>query len=159
MDRLGNYIPPHVIKERIFVSGGAFLKVHQFGKEQPKKRMFFILNKNPKKDDRVIIVNPTTQIEKRKKYRSSEVLVEIKPDEYQPMKEDSIVDCESYNIWNKQELENKIGAGEIELLQQLPESLLKRLRIAVSKSKTLAPVDKRLVLGEEEMLSSPNTED
>jgi len=118
MERIGNHIPLDVIKKQILVSGGAFLKTHQFRRESEKKRPFFILNLHPEKDNKLITVNPTTKIERRKRYRAAEVLVEITPDEYSGVQEHSIVDCESYIIWYKPVFETQIQ--EMQPLEPLP---------------------------------------
>lgn len=153
MEHIGDYISPDVIKNLIFVLGGVFLKSHQFRDESPQKRPFFILNANPKKDNRLVIVNPTTNITGRKKHRPAEVLVEIKPDEYSGVQEHSIVDCDSYIIWYKPVFETQIQ--EMQPLEPLPPLILERLRTAISKSMTLAAMDKRLVVGEEETADPP----
>lgn len=150
MEHIDDHISPDIIKNLIFVPGGAFLKSHQFRDESPQKRPFFILNTNPKKDNRLVIVNPTTNITGRKKHRPAEVLVEIKPDDCSAIDRRSIIDCESCEIWHKLIIERQIEMGKIEPLQSLPQVLLGRIRKAISLSKTLAPIDKRLVLGEEE---------
>jgi len=157
MEGVGNHIPPDFIKKQIFISGGAFLRIHQFINEPPQKRRFFVLNKNPESDSKIITVHATTQIEKRKKHRPPEVLVEIKPEEYPALTEHSIIDCESYIVWYKPILESQIEKGNIQPLQQLPTLKLKELRNAIGRSKTLAPIDKRLVIGEEEIMDSTSS--
>jgi len=157
MERVGNHIPREFIKKQVFVSGGAFLKIHQFKNEPPQKRRFFVLNKNPEADNRIITVHATTQIQKRKKHRPPEALVEIKPEEYPELTEHSIIDCESYIVWYKPDLESQIQKGKIQPLQKLPANKLKELRNAIGRSKTLAPMDKRLVVGEEEIMDSSSS--
>ena len=148
-ERLLNSFPPERVKKAILVPGGAFRKKHEFKDEGEKKRFFFILNKSPEKDDRLIIVYATTKIKKRKKHRPSEVLVEITTDEYPSLEKRSVIDCESYVIWRRLVIEDEINKYKVEPLQPLPASILERLRNAISFSRTLAPVDKRLVLEEE----------
>jgi len=157
MERVGNHLPSDFIKKQIFVPGGAFIKIHQFINEPPQKRRFFVLNKNPESDNKIITVHASTQIEKRKKHRQPEVLVEIKPEEYPELTEHSIIDCESYIVWYKPVLESQIKKGKIKPLQQLPTLKLKELRNAIGRSKTLAPIDKRLVVGEEEIMDSTSS--
>ena len=150
MERLGEHFPKHTLEKSIFIEGGAFLiKQYEFRNEGLKDRRFFILNKNPSIDSVIITVHVTTKIETRKAVRPPEVLVEIKCDEYMSLGKDSIVDCESYNVWNKKILCEKIAKGEIEVLSQLPVKILNKLRTAISNSKTLSPIDKRLIFPEE----------
>lgn len=154
MDKLGEHFPEELIEQSIFVEGGAFLKKsHQFRNEPPKHRLFFILNKNPKKDNRIITVHATTKIESRKKVRLANVLVKITATEYNGLKEDSIVDCESYIVWHKSTLQNHIKSGNIEPLKSLPAPLLEQLRRAIGYSKTLAAIDKRLIIYEDKQTS------
>src|SRR3972149_464148 len=131
-ERLGDYLPSHIIESQIFVEGGAFLKKkHQFGNESPKSRCFFILNKTPQKDNEIITVHPTTQIEGRKAARPPEVLVEIKAGEFDAIKQDSIVDCDSYKVWNKSHIRAGIKDRTIEALHRLPSEILGKLKKAV----------------------------
>ena len=119
MEHLLDSFPPERIKKAIFISGGAFRTEHEFKSEGGKKRFFFILNKCPEKDDRLVIVYATTQIKKRKKHRPSEVLLEISPSEYSPLRKNSIIDCESYVIWRRSKLEGEIDEHRVEPLQPL----------------------------------------
>ena len=153
MARLLDSFPPERIKREVFVSGGAFRKKHEFKSEGEKKRFFFILNRFPKEDDRLIIVTATTQIEKRKQHRPLKVLVEITPREYSPLERNSVIDCESAFVRPRQLLEKEIHDHQIEPLVPLRVSILKRLCEAISHSRTLAPIDKQLVLGEENQVS------
>ena len=148
-ERLFNSFPCGHIRKAVFVPGGAFRKKHEFRNEGDKKRFFFILNRYPEKDDRLIIVTTTTKIKKRRKQRLHEVLVEITHGEYSSLEKHSVIDCESYIIWRRSILEDEINKHKIEPLQPLPASILERLRNAISFSKTLATMDKRLVLEEE----------
>jgi len=148
-EHLLNSFPPDRIQKAIFVPGGAFRKKHEYRDEGQKKRFFFILNESPEKDDRLILVTPTTKIKERKQRRSAEVLVEITPQDYFPLQSNSVIDCESCLVQRKDLIEEQIRRHEIEPLQPVPQTILDHLRRAVSFSKTLAPIDKRLVLGEE----------
>jgi hypothetical protein len=151
MDKLGDNFPKELIEKSIFIKGGVFLKKkHQFRSELPKPRIFFVLNTQPQNDDRIITVHATTKIESRKKVRISEVLVEIKPDEYEELKDFSIVDCESFIVWRKIELQKCIKSGDIIPLKTVSENLLNKLRVAIANSKTLATIDKRLIIPEDE---------
>ena len=148
-EHLLNSFPPDRIQKAILVPGGAFRRKHEYRDEGQKKRFFFILNESPEKDDRLILVTATTKIQERRQRRTGEVLVEITPHEYCPLESNSVIDCESCLVQRKDLIEGQIRRHEIEPLQPVPQAILKRLWRAVSFSKTLAPVDKRLVLGDE----------
>ena len=85
-------LPPEIVAKQIVVSGGAYRKYHKYGTETKgsKYRFFFILNKTPENDEKLIIVTSTTQITKRCKERFHKVLVRIGPDEYNSFDEDSL---------------------------------------------------------------------
>lgn len=146
MEHLGNGIPKEFIAKLIFVEGGSFLKNnHQFQNEPPKDRRYFILNKDPQNDNTIVTVHATTQKEKRKAVRSENVLVEIGNGECSAITQNSIIDCESWKVWPKTQLIDLVNDGTIESLDTLPPEILAKLRIAIGNSKTLYPIDKRLI--------------
>lgn len=152
MERLGEHLSPYTKEAAIFIERGAFLwKKYQFrfGEGIAKDRRFIILNKYPEKDDVIIAVPTTTQIDNTKAARPPEVLVEIKETEWISLPEDSIVDCESKEVWPKTKLQERISKGKIEVLSQLPLKKFNELREAVGKATTLYPVDKRLIFPED----------
>lgn len=152
MDHLGSHFPADTIRQQILMPGGAFIiKSHQFESEPEKPRRCFILNRDPARDDALIIVFATTNIVGRKACRPPAVLVEFGPSQYSGLPKPSIVDCESYKVWHRPRIEKQIADGKIEALPRLPQGVLDQLRTAISNSKTLAPIDKRLVVGEEEV--------
>ena len=149
MGKLGDEFPDKLVERGIFIEGGAFLKKgHQFKDEKPKPRTFFVLNAQPETDEIIITVHATTKIESRKKVRTPEVLVEIKEGEYEDLREFSIVDCESFIIWRKKTLQDNIKSGNIIPLKTVSKTLLIKLRKAIANSKTLATIDKRLIIPE-----------
>jgi hypothetical protein len=153
-------MPPHLIESQILISGGAFKMKYQFGSEEPKPRLFFVL-KSPVRDDYLFMVTATTEIRRRKKRfrHDREALVIITPSEYNALKQTSLFDCGSpiHNV-RKAEVIARISKYEVQPLPQLPDHLLERLRNAVSRSKRLTSNQKRLVLGDEESVgpSYPN---
>ena len=142
---------PEFISKHIFVPGGAFRKYHEFRDEGEKNRFFFILNRNPQKDDVIVLVTASTKIKKLKQqYRDRpEVLVTIGPREYEPLPVLSIVNCEAARAELKSNIQQAIDAQKIEYLRPLPAEILRKLCDAIAKCKVIPPEDKRLVLGEE----------
>ena len=150
MTRLFQAFPSDYIRDQIYIQGGAFRKKHQFATEGEKSRFFFILNLEPKEDDELIIVTTTTKIEGRRKYRRTEVLVDLSPDDYEPLEVNSIIDCESASdSWEKSVLDNAIDRGKVEALRPIPQVILDRLCKAIASAKTLTVAQKRLILGDD----------
>ena len=106
------------------------------------------LNKNPQGDEAIVTVHATTRKDTRKAVRLPDVLVEINAGEHHAIKEDSIIDCESWKVWKKSILIDGINKKQIEALDVLPPKILEKLRAAIGKSKTLYPIDKRLIFPE-----------
>jgi len=150
-ERLGNHIPPSVIKSQIYANKAFLYKDYQFGIEYPRDRRFFILNQNPLGDSAIITVHATTNIAMRKAARKNlpEVLVEIPKGTRSYIPKDSIVDCESYIVWRKQKLEKEIESGIITSLEPLPTDKMKQLYQAISLSRTISDMDIRLILEDE----------
>ena len=153
-------MPPKLIESQILVSGGAFKMKYQFGSEELKPRFFFVL-KNPQKDDWLFMLTTTTEVRRRKRrYRHDpEALVIITRNEYNPLRQTSLVDCGMPICVLKARVIEEISKHEVQPLARLPDHLVERLRNAVSCSKRLTSNQKRLVLGEEEGSDSHSEED
>jgi len=142
-------LPPESVAKQIIVSGGAYRKLHEYGTETkgPKRRYFFILNKNPENDKDLIVVTSTTQITSRYKARYHKVLVRVGPNEYNSFTEESLIDCDSAEKVSKNDIVNWIRDQKITPLPPLPDSVLNQLRDAIKHTSTLNTKEKRLVLG------------
>lgn len=142
-------LPPEIIVRQIIVSGGAYRKLHEYGTETkgPKRRYFFILNKNPANDKDLIIVTSTTQITSRYKARYHKVLVRVSPNEYNSFREESLIDCDSAKKVPKSDIVDWIRNQQITPLPPLPDSVLSQLRNAIKHTSTLNAKEKQLVLG------------
>ena len=133
--------------------GGAFRCPQRFPSDpKPKNRYFFILNRDPERDEEIVLVTPTTQGQRRREARGKAgeaSIVDLSPQEYSALEVPSTVDCNSAEVWTKAELGRRIAAREASILDPLPETMLKRLREAVLCSRLIEPRIKRLVLGED----------
>jgi len=149
-EHLGDYIPPDIIKNQIYTNKAFLYKDYQFGSENPENRRFFILNHDALNDQSIITVHTTTKIKSRKKARKNqpEVLVEIPKGTRDYITEESIIDCQSYKVWYKQKLEGEIERGIITPLESLPAGIMEQLYQAISYSKTIPDMDKRLIFPE-----------
>lgn len=145
-----NDLPSYVVSGKILVPGGAFRKFHEFRTEGEKPRFFFVLNKYPRQDSVILLATASTQIKRLKQKWPADVLVEIGVYEYQELEYSSVINCEGARAFQRSEIERWITNGEVEPLGPLPAHILEKLRRAVAKCKVLAPVDKKLVIGEED---------
>ena len=152
MARKYENLPVDVIHKKILIPGGAFRKFHEFMSEGVKHRLFFVLNKQPELDDVILLATASTQTEKLKSKWPPEVLVEIGIYEYEELDYNSIIDCERARAYPKSMIEKWILNKQLEPLKPLPSFILDKLRKSVSKCKVLAPVDKELVLGKEDIV-------
>lgn len=149
-EHLGNHVPSNFIKSQIYTNKAFLHKDYQFSSENPENRRFFILNQNPFNDQSIITVHTTTQIKRRKAARKKqpEVLVGIPKGTRSYITDESIIDCQSYKVWYKQELEREIEHGIITPLESLPAGIMEQLYQAISYSKTIPDMDKRLIFPE-----------
>lgn len=143
-------LPENLIDNHVFIPGFAFKKLHSSTSEPEKKRFFFVLNKTPNHDKYLVVSTTTTKIRKYRRKFTKEVIVDIAPEEYDPLTEKCIIVCEYAHVRQKSTVLQWIKKGNIEHIKPLPESVMERIRTAVAKCKILPPEDKRLVLGEEE---------
>lgn len=139
-------LPPELINQHIMVSGGAFRSMIEKG---GKYRYHFVLNQNPKNDKAILLVTATTKIAKYKSKYSQDVLVEISPAEYKPLEQSSLINCELARVLLKTKLLKSITKGKFEILERLPEVILKKLHNALAECRNVPPIDKKLALGEE----------
>jgi|GEM_PF-1676984 len=143
-------LPSDLVCRYILVPGGAFRAKIEEG---AKYRYYFVLNANPLMDNIILLVTATTKIaEHRRKYQT-DVLVEIDPTQYKPLEQKSLVNCEFARAYHRPHLEAKLRKAlaqkKLEILEPLPEKILRRLRDALSECRNVAPIDKQLALGEE----------
>jgi len=140
-------LPLDIVFSHILVQGGAFRCEID---EVSKYRYYFVLNQNPKTDNTILLVTATTQIDRHKSKFPTNVLVEIKLSEYHQLKQDSLVNCENAHAYSKMKLKEIITSGKFEILEPLPDSIMKKLLKGLAVCKNVPPIDKQLALGEED---------
>jgi hypothetical protein len=145
-------LPPEVVRRKILVPGGAFRKIHEFRSEGEKSRLFFVLNQYPEQARIILLATASTKVEKLKNKWPPEVLVEIGKYEYEELDYNSIINCETARAYQKTCVERWISNKEIEPIRPLPSHIMEKLQKSIAKCKVLAPVDKELVLGEEDII-------
>ena len=146
-DRLGSRMPPELVQQHLLVQGGAFRRDWEFKNEGAKWRYFFILNKSPVADDRLLVVTATTKVQKTVRLFGSAVVV-VNPREYDSLEQESAVNCAMPEEKTKQEIMDAITRGDIHVIVPLPESILVRILKAVETVTTITPKNKALILGQ-----------
>jgi len=140
-------MPPGLVQKHLMVQGGAFRRKWEFKNEGNKWRYFFILNKSPLTDDKLLIVTATTKVQKTLRLFSLAVVV-VSPNEYGSLEQESAINCAMPEERSKKELLDAINAGEIHVMTPLPDSVLARVLKAVETATTITPKSKALILGE-----------
>lgn len=143
-------LPFDLVCQCILVPGGAFRAKIETG---AKYRYYFVLNANPATDNVILLVTATTKITEHRCRYPADVLVEIDPNQYKPLQQKSLVNCEFARAYYRTDLETKLRESlaqkKLEILDPLPETILRGLRDALSECRNVAPIDKQLALGEE----------
>jgi len=145
-DHLGSRMPPSFVQKHLFVQGGAFRRNWEFKQEGIKWRHFFILNKFPEIDDKLLIVTATTKVEKTIRKFGPAVVV-VRPSEYPSLEQESAINCAMPEEKAKQEILDDIQRGHIHVHEPMPESVLKKILRAVETVTTITPKNKTLILG------------
>ena len=152
-DRLGSRMPPELVQRHLFVQGGAFRRDWQFADEGVKWRYFFILNKSPATDDKLLIVTATTKVGKTVR-RFGRAAVVVNPKEYDSLEKESAINCAMPEEKTKKEIMDAITRGNIIVISPLPQSVTARILKAVETVTTISPKNKALILGEDDPLPS-----
>jgi hypothetical protein len=146
---LASVVPPALILKAILVRGGAFKATYQFSTEGLKERYFFVINRRPDADDKVVLLTASTQEEKRRQChgaRADVILVTVEPAEYSELRQRSVIDCESLIKRPRKDFEAQALARAYKPLPVLPESVIGRIVCAIAASRTLSTAEKRLIL-------------
>lgn len=142
-------MPPEWVLKAILKQGGAFKASHEFRDEGQKERYFFVANRSPASDELIVLLTPTTQIDKRRRHhreRADLVLVAVGPSDYVDIARPSVIDCESPIRWPRATFEAQALAGKYKPLPALPTAIFVRILAAISESRTLSLMEKRLIL-------------
>lgn len=147
-------LPPDVFEMYILRPGGAFRSPHRFASDpQAKDRYWLVLNLRPQEDEELVLVTPTTKVERRREARGRwgrDALVDLTPEEYPALEQACVVDCNSLVVWSRDELRRRVVGNEVQYLDPLPDPVLSRLRTAVASARQVPARIKRLVIREEE---------
>jgi hypothetical protein len=117
---------------------------------QSKNRYFVVLNRNPKTDAVLVMVTPTTQIQKRKEFVkragiSDKTIVEIKAREHSIFTSNSAFDCNIVHLVNMIDLIRKIEENGSMGYPKLPSNILKRIIAGINESPEISQSIKDLM--------------
>jgi hypothetical protein len=140
-------IPPEVqIRSSIRRGSVYYFKEHSFSSDV--SHYFIVLNRYPATDRVLLLVCPSSQIEKvrhRRRNLPAGTLVEIKQDEYLDFAVDSIVDCNTVIQKTVGELVSKLSQGNLKVKSTMPMEILGKLRSAVQLSPMVSEEDKEVL--------------
>lgn len=132
--------------------GSVFNFLHQVDspKKQSKNRYFVVMNQDPKTDKILLLVTPTTQIEKRRKYIrdvgiDEETIVELAAKEYGGFSRDCVFDCNYLIEVSMSDLIKKIKESGSDHYQKMPGDIMKKLMNGVKKSPLVSDEQKRMI--------------
>ena len=142
MSKLGDQFPDKVRLAPLEKRGAVF---RMLDRQSGKSRFFFILNRDPSADDSLLVVTCTSQIGDNLRRFGKDAVEIITPEEYPPLSMPSLITFKSIHRFAKE----RLAARVTDWCDPLPETVLKRLQNAVSKSRVVSRRDKRTILGEE----------
>lgn len=121
---------------------------HSFKSKEP--HYFVVLNNDPLNDKEIVMVNATTEIQKRKDWVqrvgfSPETLVELTKAECPLLKKDSVFDCNSPLVHSIQTLVEKYRDGNMLIKGTVSVEVLQRLKGGICKSPKVIKRLKKLI--------------
>ena len=118
--------------------------------ESDKFHFFIVLNRDPKRDGFLLLVNGTSQIHKRENFLSHQNIditattVRLHPGDYPFVTKETIIDCNSISTFDINELSSV--QNEVRFLSaQMSQEDVARLVMAVKNSPNVAEVYKKLL--------------
>jgi hypothetical protein len=103
----------------------------------PDPHYFIVINKNPSKEDPILLVCASSKVKEVEKSRSlwrAKTVVKISKTEYIGFTLDSIVDCNFILEKSKKELEGKLKDGRLKVKPVISKSIVDKLVNAVLES-------------------------
>lgn len=140
-------LPPQVLR-KILKPGSAFLFVEE-SFQGAKPHFFIVLNHHPQMDERLLMVNATTKIEKRRflvnLIGAPETLVVVKPHECAFLKQESAFDCNYPILRTVNDLILKYQSKELKMVGEVTGDLLGKLRNGVLLSPLVDEATKKII--------------
>lgn len=135
------------VELRLTLRGGSVYYFVDRGLTSPQPHFFIVVNRDPLKDELLLLTVVTSQVEKVKRVRRTapETLVELSPVVYDELTKESLVDCNHVFSRTMSEFVELFGRGEIRHHKDLPRALLERIRDAIRASSLVSPASKSLL--------------
>ncbi|MFH1370503.1 MAG: hypothetical protein ABII09_04375 [Planctomycetota bacterium] len=131
----------------ILTQGGAFKA------KLPKDsypRYYFILNRNPEADEKMVLLSSTTKFEEHRNCDGgNDVHIPLSRQDYDRFTQNCLVCCNRPQIVAKKTLEERLASQRYELLPALPAAVTARILRGIAKSNVVDTNVKKMVLGEE----------
>ena len=98
-----------------------------------------VVNHDPQNEDTIILVNATSQIEKRKMWVSKnklpkETLIEVGHTECPFLSKDTVFDCNNKTLFTKDDLVDLTDSMALQYIEKVPYDLLKKIRAGLIAS-------------------------
>lgn len=145
-------IPPKIRVPLCIEQGCVFNFYIDFGTtaRQSKNRYFVVLNKNPKTDLLLIMITPTSQVNKKRDFIkragiSEQTIVSVSPSEYPTFKTESAFNCNDVIEVSMKDLIRKIEEDGSMNYQKIPDSVLAKIIIGINASPRVSPAIKKLL--------------
>lgn len=138
-------LPPNLKFRGILQQGQAFkAKI----KHDKYPRYYFVLNIDPQTDTVLVLSTSTTEFEEHRNCKGGDdVHIVLSKEDYSEFEEPCLICCNRPKTTNKAKLENLLKQQQYELLQALPETILKKLLQGILKSPVVEGYIKKMVLG------------
>lgn len=128
--------------------GAVFRMRYAFDAEKPKYRYFIVMNQSPTTDPIILLLSPTTQLEKKDRlYAKSDFtpLVWMHPNDYPELETLCVVDCRASRKFDRAELLEMMGKKGFVFLKPLPDFLLQRIIDVMVHDRTIPNSVKRII--------------
>ena len=149
------YIPPKILITTCIEQGSIYHYnvelINRDGSKYKGDRFFIVLNVNPKTDQVLILVTPTTKIANQQEYikrvgEDSDTLVTILPSDFRKLSTESVVNCNSVHEKTLSALIESIEEGGKTFFDKLPRNVVDSLVRGVLKSKQVSNEHKELLI-------------
>ena len=146
------HIPPDV-KIPICIERGSVFNFYIDFKDssrESKNRYFVVLNRNPKSDIVLLMLTPTTKINKvkmliQKSKINEKTVVEIRAGEYCALNSDCIFNCNNVFEVKMENLIEKVREGGSMNYPKMPDEIVKHLVVGVKESPNVSQEFKSLL--------------
>ncbi len=139
-------VPPEIIKASIKL--GSVYYFHEEHFSSPHKHYFVVINRNPHKDEIILLACASHQIDKTKLRRpncSAETFVIITPEQYCGFSVDSIFDCNRIEIRTFGDIMKKYSNNELSIKPEMDIKLVEMIRHSVLASNQIEPRHKAML--------------